>query len=225
MKRILVPIDFSTGTMATLGEARRYADAVDAEVLLLHVVEGDPLRWYTVDGLPEAPSSRFDPTAQFLLPQAPAKRIHRDLYAEAQWKLEALLPPRPERFRALVTVGKVADEIVRVAREQKADLIIMGERKRRGLRHLLRRGVVDQVCRKVHIPVLMVHDRQPCLSRRPDSGSQKAVERQAPWAAPATAPEGTARADGRALRRMPATSKRPIRARRIRHGTGTTPKG
>jgi len=54
--------------------------------------------------------------AHLLLPQRPQQRVARDLYAEAEGKLAALLPPQPDRCRALVTVGQAAAEIVRVAR-------------------------------------------------------------------------------------------------------------
>jgi Universal stress protein family len=69
MKRILVPTDFSTPSLAALTQAVHYTQAVGGELLLLHVVEGAPLRWYAVDGLPEAPSAVLDPAAQLMLPQ------------------------------------------------------------------------------------------------------------------------------------------------------------
>jgi Universal stress protein family len=87
----------------------------------------------------------------------PPKLIHRDLCEEVQWKLSALLPAGSrDRFRALVTVGKAADEIARVAREQNADLIIMGTHGRRGLKSLLRRNLAARVNRKASIPVITV---------------------------------------------------------------------
>ena len=67
------------------------------------------------------------------------------------------LPPGlGRRSRALVTVGKLADEIVRVAREQKADVIVMETQGRRGVRHFLRRTVTERVMRKVAIPVITI---------------------------------------------------------------------
>ena len=77
MKRILVPIDFSTPSLAALTQAVRYTQAVHGELLLLHVVEGEPLQWYTVNGQPEAPSARLDPMTQLVLPQRPQQRVVR----------------------------------------------------------------------------------------------------------------------------------------------------
>jgi nucleotide-binding universal stress UspA family protein len=163
MNRILVPTDFSTPSLAALTQAVHYTQAVGGELLLLHVVEGAPLRWYAVDGLPEAPSARLEPMAQLVLPQTPRTYVSRDLSAEAAWKLAALLPPQPDRFRTLVTVGQAAAEIVRVARAQDADLILMGTHGRMGLRRWLRRRVADQVRRQAHAAVLTVGPHRRCL--------------------------------------------------------------
>jgi nucleotide-binding universal stress UspA family protein len=163
MKRILVPTDFSTPSLAVLTQAIHYTEAVEGELLLLHVVEGAPLRWYTRDGPPEFPSALLEFTAPLVLAQPPHTRVSRDLCAEAEWKLAALLPPQPERFRALVTVGQPAEEIVRVARAQGADLILMGTDGRKGLRRWLRWSVTDQVRRQASTAVLTVGPRQRCL--------------------------------------------------------------
>jgi nucleotide-binding universal stress UspA family protein len=169
MTRILVPTDFSARSLAALGRAVTYTRSIEGELLLLHVVEGQPLRWYAVNGQPEDlyPSSRIDPEGAFFVPQGPQKVVHRDLCQEAEWKLATLLPPQPDRFRALVTVGKAADEIVRVAREQHADLIVMGTQGRRGLRRWLRGSVADRVRRKASVPVITVDGDQCCLSPAP----------------------------------------------------------
>jgi nucleotide-binding universal stress UspA family protein len=178
MKRILVPTDFSANSLEALKQAVKYANTVRGELLLLHVIEEEPLRWYAADGLPEAPSSRVDLTGHIILAQKPQKLVHRDLCAEAEWKLAALLPPQRDRFRTQVTVGDAADEIVRVAREQKADLIIMGTQGRKGVRRWLRRSVTDQVRRKAPAVVLTVEPDRLCLDRFPtyDHGAIQRAE-------------------------------------------------
>lgn len=168
MKRILVPTDFSPPSLAALTQAVQYAQAVGGELLLLHVVEGEPLRWYAVNRPPETPSARFEPTAQFFLPPTPRRRLARDLSAEATWKLAAMLPPQPDRFPTLVTVGRAAEEIVRVARAQGTDLIVMGTHGRRGLRPWFRRSVTDQVRRQASIAVLTVGPHRRCLEGEGD---------------------------------------------------------
>ena len=231
MKRILVPSDFSAHSLQALKQAVNYTNTVRGELLLLHVVEEEPLRWYAVDGLSEAPSSRIAPTDHLILSQKPQKFVHRDLCAEAEWKLAALLPPQHDRFRSRVTVGNAADEIVRVAREEKSDLIIMGTRGRKGLRRWLRRSVADQVRRKAPVVVMMVEPHRLCLDRFPSydqgrgqrlddgnaPGGREAWEGVVPLTEPVDMASGVrAYARDEATHKGAATPKRPQGARRWR---------
>ena len=162
------PHRFSTPSLAALTQAVHYIPAVGGELFLLHVVEGEPLRWYAVDGPPEAPSARLDPTAQFVLPSRPQTRVSRNLHRRGRLEAGGLAPPQPDRLRALVSVGQAAEEIVRVARAQGADLIIMGTHGRRGLRRWLRRSVTDQVRRQAPALVLTVGPHRRCLEGEGD---------------------------------------------------------
>ena len=86
--------------------------------------------------------------------------VYRDLCEEAQWRLADLCPRGSRnRVQPIVTVGKAAREIVEAAREQHADLIIMGVPNQRGLRRWFRRTAVEKVRRKVSIPVITVGAR------------------------------------------------------------------
>jgi nucleotide-binding universal stress UspA family protein len=62
MTRILVPTDFSTRSLEALRLAVQYVKRARGELLLLHVVEGEPVRWSAENGLPETPAARLDPT-------------------------------------------------------------------------------------------------------------------------------------------------------------------
>jgi nucleotide-binding universal stress UspA family protein len=157
MKRILVATDFSDASQHVVRYGLDLTTAMEGDMLLLHVVEGDPIHTYTMAGLSDRFEGPLDFTGDVSRVAVPPKLIHRDLCEEAEWKLAALLPAGSrDRFRALVTVGKAADEIVRVVREQNADLIVMGTNGRRGLRSLLRRSLAAKVHRKASIPVITV---------------------------------------------------------------------
>jgi nucleotide-binding universal stress UspA family protein len=182
MKRFLVATDLSEASREVVRYGLELTTAMEGDMLLLHVVEGDPIRTYRVAGRSDNLMSSVDLTRDMTRSAVPPKLIHRDLCEEAQWKLSALIPAgSPDRFRALVTVGKAADEIVRVARKQNADLIIMGTHGRRGLRSLLRRSLAAKVNRKASIPVITVdamhgdlrlHSGGPGVRyRRSDNGS------------------------------------------------------
>jgi nucleotide-binding universal stress UspA family protein len=168
MTRILVATDFSESSLAALRYATALTYAVNGEGLLLHVVEQEPVRRYVVGRQPEAPMYWLECMADALRPQIPSQVIHHDLFEEAQWKLSALLPPvGHDRFRTLVVVGKAFEEIVRVARDREIDLIMLGEHSRRGLTGLFRRSLVEQVARRVAIPVISVWNSGHVITDQP----------------------------------------------------------
>jgi universal stress protein A len=155
MQRVLVPTDFSCTSRAAVSYALALTAAMGGEILLLHVIEGAPLRRHIVRGEPEGLPYWLDPTGHLFQASCPQEVIYHDLYEEARGKLMTWLPPGlGKRSGALVTVGKVADEIVRVASEQKVDAIVMSIQGKRGVRRLLRRTVAERVMRKTSIPVI-----------------------------------------------------------------------
>lgn len=157
MHRVLVPTDLSSTSRAVVRYALAVTVTLGGELLLLHVMTGAPLRRYIVRGEPEGFPYWLDAMGPLFRAPCPQEVIYHDRSEEAREKLLSWLPPGcSTRSRALVTVGKVADEIVRVAGEQKADVIVMETPGKRGVRPLLRRTVIEEVIRKVSIPVMTV---------------------------------------------------------------------
>jgi universal stress protein A len=157
MKRFLISTDFSDSSQAAVRYGLELAERVDGEAFLLHVVEGHPTCHHQVGGLPAFLKNYIDPDSGISFYPVHQRVIYRDLIEEAQWKLAAMVPPRyHDRVRTIVTAGKAVDEIMRVAREQRADLIMMGSPGRGVLRRLLRRTKAERVGRKVPIPVITV---------------------------------------------------------------------
>jgi nucleotide-binding universal stress UspA family protein len=168
MTRILVPTDFSEPSLAAIRYGIERAAAVGGDVFLLHVVEGASVRCYTVGGLPLYLSDIIDPGGDYFRSPFKQKLIRHDLCEEARWKLDDLVPPRCQaRVHTVVTVGRAVDEIVRVAKEQHADLILLGARGRRGWRHVFRRTMADRVRRKALIPVVALDARDLRVGRDP----------------------------------------------------------
>jgi nucleotide-binding universal stress UspA family protein len=155
MNRILVPTDFSEPSLAAVRSGIDLATAVGGVVLLLHVVEGAPVRCYVVGGLPLFFSDMIDLGGAYVRRRFEPQLIRRDICEEARWKLDALVPPRCRaHVHTMVTVGRAGEEIVRVATTHDADVILLGAGGRRRWRHVLRRTMADRVGRKVRIPVI-----------------------------------------------------------------------
>jgi nucleotide-binding universal stress UspA family protein len=171
MTRILVPTDFSEPSLAAVRSGIELAAAVGGVVFLLHVVEGTSVRCYAVGGLPLFLSDMIDLGGTYFRPRFDQQLIRRDLCEEARWKLDALIPPSSQaRIHPMVTVGRAIDEIVRVAKEQHADLILLGTPGLRGWRHVFHRTMTSRVRRKALIPVVTLDTDD--LRVRPDPECQ-----------------------------------------------------
>jgi nucleotide-binding universal stress UspA family protein len=154
MKRILVPTDFSEASRIAIGHALEVADAAGAELLLLHVVDEEILASAQLIGIREVFTMTIDPTGNAFY-EVPHEADYQGFCEEAEWKLAALLPPLgSDRLRTLVVVGNVADEIVRVATEERAHLIIMGIRGKKGWRRIHLDSVSEKVIQKSAVPVM-----------------------------------------------------------------------
>jgi nucleotide-binding universal stress UspA family protein len=155
MKRILVPADFSEASRIAVGHAVEVADAVGADLVLLHVVDEESVASAPMIGIREVFTMTIDPTGTAFGYEVPHEADSQDLCEEAEWKLAALLPPlESDRLRPLVVVGKVADEIVRVATEERANLIIMGIQGKKGWRRMHLDSVSERVIQTSSVPVM-----------------------------------------------------------------------
>jgi nucleotide-binding universal stress UspA family protein len=142
-RRILVPTDFSPQSERALEMARRLASVVGGELILFHAFV-------------EAPLYSEGPFA--------AERI-RDVYATGRVWVQDQLERRAVAARAtglvartLVRTGVAHLEIVAAAREEKAELIVIGTHGRSGVDRLLLGSVADRVIRLATCPVLAVRE-------------------------------------------------------------------
>lgn len=140
-RRLLCPVDFSESSIAALECALSLAQEGDAEVTLLHVLEGpvdgDPLRTRSVS-----------------VPQYIQER-ERDVRAT----LESLVPESTRngcRPTPRIAHGKPSREILGVATEDRADLVVMGVHGRNALDLMLFGSTTNQVVRRATCPVLTV---------------------------------------------------------------------
>jgi universal stress protein A len=114
-RKILLVVDLTAASDVVAERARAVAAACSAELALLHVVEYVPV----------------EPMGESLLPAA-AMEQELVQHAEPQLKeLAARIGVGPEACR--LETGNTKAEIVRVAVELHADLVVIGSRERHGL--------------------------------------------------------------------------------------------
>lgn len=139
-QRILCAVDFSPASMQALGFALDLAQQAHGRVTLLHVIE-----W-----LAEHEPRTY---AHFNVPE-----YRRYLKDEAHERLRALIAeePRLRGVEDVVGTGRAYREILGLAAEQHADLIVMGAQGRGGVGLALFGSTTQQVVRAAECPVLTV---------------------------------------------------------------------
>jgi nucleotide-binding universal stress UspA family protein len=139
LKRILVPTDFSDSARHALAYGVSFAKEYGAEVLLLHVVENLTVGY-----------------ASDLFP-VPMAEVYEEIsgYAKTELaKLGAEVRAKGIAARELVAQGKPSAEILRIAREETADIIVLGTHGKGLLDRSLFGSTTERVVRKAPCPVL-----------------------------------------------------------------------
>jgi universal stress protein A len=143
-RRVLHPTDFSKASGPAFTKAVRLAKQNHAELILVHVLP------------PVLPPGYADWRKTYWRIGAQERRF-------AQSRLSALLARARSakvRGKVLLLSGVAYDEIVRAARSERADLIVMGSHGWTGLTKLLMGSVAERVVGLSPCPVLIVRGRK-----------------------------------------------------------------
>ena len=131
--KILVPIDFSDHSLEALRMASIFAAETGAKLLMVHVWQPAPP---LADGIAWG-------------------EVYAEQGDEAKRELNDIEPYRLDvECERIVLVGDAASEIVRVAEEQRVDMIVIGTHGRTGLTRLVLGSVAEHVMRRATCPVL-----------------------------------------------------------------------
>ena len=147
VKRIVCPTDFSAPSYAGLDYAVYWSSIIGAELFLVYVVPEivDPEWARPLHSNPEEVRLAFS-------------EYEGSLYTGAQRKLHEVMQqhmPEDLKRRAIVRVGEAAAEIMSVAKEESADLIIIASRGLTGRPDTFG-SVTEKVTRLANCPVLVV---------------------------------------------------------------------
>lgn len=150
IRRILVPTDFSPPAERAVIYGLRFAEQFGAELVLLHVA--DPASFAPTEN--EA-AGDFQEAVE-----ASRRKIQEDLTGLAERFASAGEAGRNLRPRVLEVVGEPGVEIVRVAREVEADLVVIATHGYTGLGRLVMGGTTEKVVRGAGCPVLVVRENE-----------------------------------------------------------------
>jgi universal stress protein A len=136
-KKLLVLLDLSEGSEQVAIAGRDMAAHSNASVIVLHVVEYVPV----------------EPLGESLMPTA---QIEDELINRSREQLRGLITRLGlTNATARVEAGNTKSEILRVAEEERVDLIVLGSRERHGLAILVN-FTEDTVLHAAHCDVLAV---------------------------------------------------------------------
>jgi nucleotide-binding universal stress UspA family protein len=141
IKTILCPTDFSEPSLEGLGYAVEFAKLFGADLCLVNVV-------------PAVPPLPTNPNFVFQIPE-----YERGLHADADEKLREVIQhrvPKGINVRSVIGHGDPGREIVRIAEDERADLIVIATTGLTGLEHVLFGSVAEKVVRLATCPVLTV---------------------------------------------------------------------
>ena len=141
VKKILFPTDFSGGSANALPYAADMAKHYGAKLYLLHVIQdiAEATGWY--------------------VPHVSLDELYRDIEKNAAKEMDRY---GVEELRGIkdieriVVKGRPYDEILKFARENKADLIVIGTHGRKGLDRVIFGSTAEKVVRDAPCPVLSV---------------------------------------------------------------------
>lgn len=141
-KRIVCPVDFSESALDALGVAMLLAEEGDADLTILHVIDMPP-----------------EVVEAATFSEAPLAEIRAKVGASCARRLAALVPASVRTYCTVDTMvvdGRPSSEILRVADERHADLIVMGVHGRGALDLMLFGSKTNAVIRSGARPVLTV---------------------------------------------------------------------
>ncbi len=136
-RKILLLLDLSEGSEQVAAAGQMIASYSNASIVALHVVEFVPV----------------EPMGESLMPSV---QIEAELINRSRDKLAEMVGRfKLERTKCRVEAGNTKAEILRVAAQERADLIVLGSRERHGLAILVN-FTEDTVLHAAHCDVLAV---------------------------------------------------------------------
>jgi nucleotide-binding universal stress UspA family protein len=141
ISRIVVPVDFSEYSKKAFRYAIDFSKTFGAEMILVYVVE--PIIY----------------PADFSFGQVALPSMERELQDRSKEQLHVLIKkevPEGIQVRSVIRTGKPFVEIIQLAKEENADLIIIATHGHSGIEHVLFGSTAEKVVRKAPCPVLSI---------------------------------------------------------------------
>jgi nucleotide-binding universal stress UspA family protein len=142
LKKILYPTDFSEASLEALRYAVSFARNCKAKLILMHVV-----------------NEKIFSEGMSLARVAAPESLEQEMTAEAGRQLKMIIPAEERQgldWEMVILYGMPFLEIIRYAKANAVDMIVIGTNGRSGMEHVIFGSTAEKVVRKAHCPVLSV---------------------------------------------------------------------
>ena len=164
-KKILVPLTKSAISHKILGKIEKFAQPENSELILFYVDKppkgsGFAATDYRSDYALEPDGEPLGPKAHPVFASQEEDSIRSDVEVALLSVINNLKEKGYEVSTQFCFVNEVTNEIVRVVKRDKIDIIAMSTRARVGLLRFFFADLADRVTQRVDIPVLLIHPKK-----------------------------------------------------------------
>jgi nucleotide-binding universal stress UspA family protein len=142
IKTIAIPVDFSEATSIIVEWGKVLAKKLGAQIILIHVIEE---------------ISTFEDMS---INAKTLQELEKTLFEGAREYMQSLLNKHFSDFpnvKPIIVKGKIVEKIIEVAKENKADLIVMGTHGKKGLDKIIFGSVAEGIVKYSPIPVVTIN--------------------------------------------------------------------
>lgn len=146
IENILFPTDFSESSVHALEYALFFSRKFNAKMYILHVIH-----------------ETMDITG-FYVPHISVEKLREEIAVSGRKMMEEFCRKHlssSDNFESITVTGIPYKEILRIASEKKADMIIMGTLGRSGINKAVFGSVAEEVVKRAECPVLTTRQRKP----------------------------------------------------------------
>lgn len=154
MKKVMIALDYNPTAQKVAEVGYTLAKAMDAEVVLLHVIT-DPVYYASTEYSPIVGFTNF--TDMGTVQPDSVEGLRK---ASQHFLTEIKHHLKDTAIQTMVKEGDFADAILNVAKEIHADLIVLGSHSRKWLENILIGSVTEKVLQHTTIPLFIVPTKQ-----------------------------------------------------------------
>jgi len=148
--KVLIALDYDPGAKAIAEAGFGYAKMMSADVILLHVIS-DPIYYATPEYSPLTGFAGYDSIVNLSLDKEADLRA-KSLHFLDQFKAHF----GGQNTQTLISEGDYSSEILATAKQQHADMIVMGSHSHNWFENVVLGSVTSKVMNDTTIPVLII---------------------------------------------------------------------